>query len=113
MTIIEKMYASEPLSEKELKLLATGWGSGCDAEPGEFKIIDEIEGDSGRWTKGMETIIQVGDDLWSIPWQQGLTEYQENEFWDQPVRVERKERVVTSVYYMPISQDANKNPLPF
>lgn len=64
-----------------------------------------MRGDCGRWTQDMETIIQVGNDLWAIPWDQGLTECQENEFWEQPYRVERKERVVTQVYYEKISED--------
>lgn len=53
----------------------------------------------------METIIQVGNDLWAILWNRGLTECQENEFWEQPYRVERKKRVVTQVYYEKISED--------
>ena len=105
MTIIEKMYAGEELSEKELRYLATGYSRYCDTEPGEYEEIDQIDGDSGRWTQDMETIIQVGNDLWAIPWNRGLTECQENEFWEQPYRVERKERVVTQVYYEKISED--------
>lgn len=99
MTIIEKMYAGEKLSEAELRCLATGWSRRDLLEIGEHKVVAEIEGDSGRWTKSMTTIIQVEEDLWAIDWEQGLTEYQENEFWEQPYRVERKERVETIVYY--------------
>lgn len=105
MTIIEKMYAGEELSEKELRYLATGYSRYCDTEPGEYEEIDLVEGDCGRWTQDMETIIQVSNDLWAIPWDRGLTECQENEFWEQPYRVERKERVVTQVYYEKISED--------
>lgn len=105
MTIIEKMYAGEELSEKELCYLATGYSRYCDTKPGEYEEIDLVEGDCGRWTQDMETIIQVGNDLWAILWNRGLTECQENEFWEQPYRVERKERVVTQVYYEKISED--------
>lgn len=103
MTIIEKMYAGEELSEKELRCLITGWD--CDTEPGKYKEIDGIEADYGRWTKTIETIIRVGDDLWCIPWECGLTECQEDEFPWQPYRVERKERIVTQVYYEEIEED--------
>lgn len=103
MTIIEKMYAGEELSKKELRCLATGYE--CDTEPGEYKEIDQMEGDSGRWTQSMDTIIRVGDDLWCIPWESGLTEYQESEFYWQPYRVERKERIITEVYYEKIAED--------
>lgn len=105
MTIIEKMYAGEKLSEKELQYLATGYSRYCDTEPGEYEEIDQIDGESGRWMQAMETIIRVGDDLWCIPWKSGLTECQENEFYLQPYRVERKERVITQVYYEKIAED--------
>ena len=105
MTIIEKMYAGEELSEKELRYLATGYSRYCDTEPGEYEKIDLAEGDCGRWTQDMETIIQVGNDLWAIPWDRGLTECQPNEFWEQPYRVERRERIITQTYYEKISED--------
>ena len=100
MTIIEKMYAGEKLSRDELRCLATG--RSCDTEPGEYEEIDQIEGDSYRWTQDMATIIQVGNDLWCIPWGRGLTECQENEFWEQPYRVKRRKVPATMIYYEPI-----------
>ena len=99
MTIIQKMYAEEQLTEAELRALATGIAWRCDTEVGEYEEVDIIAGDAGRWTQRMDTIIKVGDDLWCIPWQQGLTERQNNEFCKQPYRVERKEKVETVVYY--------------
>lgn len=105
MTIIEKMYAGEKLSEEELHRLATGYSLYCNTEPGEYEEIDLVEGDCSRWTQDMETIIQVGNDLWAIPWDRGLTECQENGFWEQPYRVERKERIITQTYYEKISED--------
>lgn len=44
MTIIEKMYAGEKLSEEELHYLATGCGLYCNTEPGEYEEIDLVEG---------------------------------------------------------------------
>lgn len=94
MNIIEKLYAGKNLDEYELKCLAYG-----DSDLGEYERVDEIEYDFGRWTLSMETIFKVGDDLWAIPWQKGLTEYQENEFYNQPHRVIKKTRVITETYY--------------
>lgn len=54
MTIIEKMYAGEELSEEELHRLATGYSRYCDTEPGEYEEIDLVEGDCNRWTQDME-----------------------------------------------------------
>lgn len=99
MTIIEKIYAGENLSEEELEYLATGFCWDDELESGDYEEIDEVEGDSGRWTQSVETIISVGGVLWCIPWKKGLTEMQENEFYWQPYRVIRKERIVTEVYY--------------
>ena len=80
MTIIEKMYAGKDLTEEELRYIATGHSRHCTTEPGDYEIIDHIEGESSRWTCAVDTIIRVGDDFWSIPWEEGLTEYQEDEF---------------------------------
>lgn len=104
MTIIEKMYAGEKLSEKELKLLATGYDRYCDTEPGEFEAIDEVEHDSGRWTTYMGTIIKVGNDLWEIPWEKGLTEYQENMFYEQPCRVQKREKQIVVTEYVKVEE---------
>lgn len=94
MNIVEKLYAGKRLSERELKDLAYG-----DCRLDGYGWVDEVGYDSGRWSQYMETIFQVGNDLWAIPWQRGLTEYQENEFYDQPYRVVKKTRVITETYY--------------
>lgn len=94
MNIIEKLYAGKNLDEYERKCLAYG-----DGDLGEYEWVDEVEYDSGRWSQNMETIFKVGDDLWAIPWRRGLTECQENEFWDQPYRVIKKTRVIAETYY--------------
>ena len=94
MNIIEKLYAGKSLDEYERKCLAYG-----DGDLGEYEWVDEVGYDSGRWSQSMETIFKVGDDLWAVPWQRGLTEYQENEFYDQPYRVVKKTRVITETYY--------------
>lgn len=100
MTTIEKMYAGEKLSEDELRYLADEYNG--DIELDKYEVIEVIEGEHNRWTQDMDTIIKVGKDYWCIPWRAGLTEYQENEFMYQPYRVERRERVVTEVYYVRI-----------
>lgn len=96
MTIIEKLYQGEVLLEKELKAIALGCEY-TEKEIGDYEFVDEIEGELNRWTKDMETIFRVGADYWCLPWRRGLTEYQENEFWDQPYRVipETEQIVVT------------------
>lgn len=98
MTIIEKMYAGEKLSEKELKALVYG-----NVED-DYKIVTELEGEASRWTKPIDTIIKIGEDYWDIPWECGLTEYQENEFWEQPFRVKPVEEVITVTNWVPLEK---------
>lgn len=78
--------------------LATGFSSD-NVEPVNCVRIDNINGDIGRWTQDVQTIIKVGEDLWAIDWERGLTAIQENLFYEQPYRVVRKEMQITKVYY--------------
>lgn len=103
MNIIEKLYAGKNLDEYELKCLAYG-----DGDLGEYEWVDEVGCDSGRWLQLMKTIFRVGDDLWAIPWQRGLTEYQENEFYSQPYRAIKETRVVTETYYKALEDGDDK-----
>lgn len=38
-----------------------------------------------------------------VPWQKGLTECQENEFWDDPYRVEKRVETVQIETWVPIN----------
>lgn len=104
MTIIEKMYAGEKLSEAELKAIIWGGYRSCNTPLGDCEFVDEVKGDRGRWTQRVQTIIRVEQDLWCVPWEAGLTEEQENMYYEQPYKVQRKERVVTEVYYEPVEE---------
>ena len=61
--------------------------------------VETIEGDEGRWTRYIETIIEVNGRLFSINWERGLTEYQENSYDYQPVEVERYQETVVVTKY--------------
>lgn len=67
-----------------------------------FEVIAIVDNGSGRWSTHMSTIIELPSGrLFSIDWESGLTEYQENEYpWDstgrwyqEPVEVEKFEEV--------------------
>ena len=60
-----------------------------------FPQVYEEEGEEGRWTKAMLTVIDVKGDLYAIQWEKGLTEAQPNGFYTQPYLVELKEEKVT------------------
>lgn len=86
--IENKIINGEKLTEEELKSCALG-------EVG--KCINKTEGYSHRWTKDMSTIFELNNQLYCIDWQKGLTEYQENRYWEQPHKVRREEKTVTTI----------------
>ena len=84
MEIIQKLNDEINLSESELSYLH------------EYAIKD-IEGDSGRWSRMISSIIEFNNQTYILFWENGLTEYQENSFYEQPVKVkiEKVTKVVT------------------
>jgi hypothetical protein len=86
--MFKKIEDKENLTEQELLELV-------DYE------FDREEGDSGRWTQNISSYIKndINGKLYCINWECGLTEYQENEFYQQPYEVVKKERVITETYY--------------
>ena len=96
-TIENKILNGEELTETERKYCA--WG-----EIG--KYVEKIEGECYRWTRDIQTIFKIGEQYYAIDWASGLTEYQDNEDWGDPYKVERKEEVVTTtvVSYVPVEE---------
>lgn len=74
----KKIDVGEDLTVKELKTLAF-----------ECEKVDEEEGDSGRWSQSIMTVVKLCDRFFAIDWERGLTERQENEFYNQPYEVEK------------------------
>lgn len=91
-TCIKKINRGEELDINTIETLAR-----CFA-------IEEIEGEDHRWTRSMTTIINYFDSYYAIDWQKGLTEYQEDYFCEQPYKVEKKEKVITTHYYERIKE---------
>lgn len=94
-TLMNKIKAGEDLSEEELKYIIYE----------EVNYVDQIEGDRHRWTQEMDTIIQIGDKFYDIPWRQAIKELREDEFWEQPYEVERSEHMVPVVDWIPVRKD--------
>lgn len=57
--------------------------------------IERIVGDNRRWQREVRSICELGDRAFAVDWQEGLTECQENEFWEQPYEVVKKEHEET------------------
>jgi len=80
----EKMYITKienhiPLTEEELGTLVL------------FYSIEKEYGEDHRWQREVTSIVQLGERYFAVEWYQGLTEMQENDFFDQPYEVELKE----------------------
>lgn len=76
--MLQKIDRKEALTEKELRELVFG------------NEVETENGDNRRWSRTNTTIIELKGRFFSIDWEQGLTEYQENEFNNQPIEVEKK-----------------------
>lgn len=88
--IMERFKAGEKLTENDRMSLAYGDNYRGSELDDDYEEVATEEGEDGRWTRGMDTIFKLGEDEhWCIPWRKGLTEYQEDEFWDDPYRVKK------------------------
>jgi hypothetical protein len=77
--ILNKIDSGEELNESELSSLV--W---------EFEEIEREYGDNRRWSRSVTSIVKINNRYFCIEWENGLTENQPNEFYDQPYEVEKK-----------------------
>lgn len=82
--MFQKIKNGIDLSENELNELV-------------YYSVKDIEGEDRRWSRGVTSILDIDGETYILNWEKGLTEYQENEFYEQPVkvRIEKKTKVVT------------------
>lgn len=73
-----------------------------------FKIVEEIEGDSHRWTQDVTTIFKVGDRHFAIDWDRGLTELQDNYYYNQPYEVVKQEKQIVVTEWVAKEKDGAK-----
>jgi len=84
--LILRVYnGDQDFTENELNDLVTEY---------EDITVDTIEGGDRRWSRNMETILIIEGKYFSIQWEKGLTENQENEFYDQPIEVSLHEEEI-------------------
>lgn len=75
--MVQKILDGEKLSEKELREI-------IDFE------IDREDGDNRRWSRTVTSILSMCGRYFALEWEEGLTEYQENEYYNQPYEVMKK-----------------------
>ena len=76
--MVQKIDNGEALTEDELKALV--W---------EYHNVARIEGENRRWTRTVRSVIKLCGRYFEIEWEQGLTESQEDQFFEQPYEVEQ------------------------
>lgn len=82
---LEKIEKNENLTEQELSELVFT-----------YAIEHSYDADNtGRWTIPCKSIIKLCGKTFAIDWDKGLTEYQENEFFNQPYAVKKRTRTIT------------------
>lgn len=70
-----------------------------------FETLDRISNGHGRWTEYITTIFTVQERYFAIDWQKGLTECQENFYYDQPYEVRPHEKVIVTTEWLPIKEE--------
>lgn len=90
--IVAKIDAGKRLSEQEIKELVFDYQ------------IDEIKHDIHRWTRTIETIVELCGRTFRIMWERGLTECQVNEYGSQPIEVKKHtyKKTITATEWLPI-----------
>lgn len=96
MTIIEKLYAGVELDECELTQLANGGTFEHQDDSNRYRWVDMVKYEDTRQSMLVETIFQVEDDIWVIPWKMV---FWGDKLYNQPYRLEKKTRTITETYY--------------
>lgn len=93
--LLKKIDSKKELTESEIREIL-----GCE--------IESEYGDNRRWSRSVTTISQIGDRYFSTDWEEGLTEYQQNEYYYQPVEVSKKtyEKTITVTEWVPVNSES-------
>ena len=97
--IFREKLLNGTFNEEELKLI-----SFCDVEA-DVKEVDRQEGENRRWTRTVSTIFEFEGNFYSLDWEEGLTESQENEYFCQPYEVEKQVEMVEEINWIKKNDD--------
>ncbi len=105
--LVRKIKNGEELSEEEIIDIA------YENVEGLSDYIEE-KGEDRRWLRSVSTFFKTDDNRWfCLVWEEGLTENQDDEFWEQPYEVKREvKEVVTKVnVWTPVKKEGKINVL--
>lgn len=97
----ENKLKNKTFTEEELQELIQDYLFTNQGDRIEYEIIDTIYDDElNRWSRNVQTIIKYKNKYYSILWEEGLTEYQDNGFYEQPYEVIKKTKVIEQDYWI-------------
>ena len=97
----ESKLKNKTFTEEELQELVQDYLFTNQGDRIEYEIIDTIYDDElNRWSHNVQTIIKYKNKYYSILWEEGLTEYQDNGFYEQPYEVIKKTKVIEQDYWI-------------
>ena len=97
----ESKLKNKTFTEEELQELIQDYLFTNQGDKIEYEIIDTIYDDElNRWSRNVQTIIKYKNKYYSILWEEGLTEYQDNGFYEQPYEVIKKTKVIEQDYWI-------------
>jgi len=102
--LVRKLKNGEELSEEEIIDIA------YENVEGLSDYIKE-KGEDRRWQRSVSTFFKTDDNRWfCLVWEEGLTENQDDEFWEQPYEVKREvKEVVTKVnVWTPVKKEGKQ-----
>lgn len=82
--MVKKIDAEEKLSENEMCRLIS-----------DYEIYRDV-GENRRWLRSVRSIVKLCGRTFEIDWEEGLTECQENEYYEQPYEVFNNKKIIVS-----------------
>lgn len=70
--------------------------------------VEAEYGENRRWSRSVTTISKIGDRYFSTNWEDGLTESQENEYYEQPIEVTKRtyEKIIAVTEWIPVNNES-------
>ena len=84
--LLNKIDSGEKLSERDLRDLL------------EYEIQKD-EGEGRRWSRSVDSLLEIGGRLFVLNWEQGLTENCDDGFFNQPVEVFKQDPYKYEIRY--------------
>lgn len=97
----ENKLKNKTFTENELQELIEDYLFTNEGDKIPYEIIDTIySSELNRWSRDVQTIIKYKNKYYSILWKEGLTEYQDNVFYEQPCEVIKKTKIIEQNYWI-------------